>query len=108
MKDGKKLTEAQRLIIRLLPPEEYGEDSNVEELYNRVTNMGSELEQARKEIAELKEKISNMYAEQYGSADWIEMRMRETWERACKAQRLADNEEAVSFRFEKPLVEYQS
>lgn len=43
MKKTKEPSKIQALIIRLLPPEEFGEDANVEELYNRVTDMEDEL-----------------------------------------------------------------
>jgi hypothetical protein len=36
--------EIDALFQKLLPPEEYGEDSNVEELYNRIMDMETELE----------------------------------------------------------------
>ena len=49
-----KESELQALVIRLFPPEEYGEDSNVEELYNRITDLET---QNAALIAALKELI---------------------------------------------------
>lgn len=47
--ETKKPSEIQALIVRLLPPEEFGEDANVEELYNRVTDMETELSKLKKQ-----------------------------------------------------------
>ena len=35
------------IFQKLLPPEEYGEDSNVEELYNRIMDLETELEKIK-------------------------------------------------------------
>lgn len=34
--------EAHAVMFKLLPPEEYGEDSNAEELYNLITDLGKQ------------------------------------------------------------------
>lgn len=57
----KQLTHAERnqlgkdaieLILKLLPPEEFGEDSNAEELYNTVVALAELSEEQIEEIME--------------------------------------------------------
>lgn len=50
MKTNIQDKELDALFQEVLPPEEYGEDSNVEELYNRIMDMETELEKFKVSI----------------------------------------------------------
>jgi predicted transcriptional regulator len=57
MKAINEVSELQALIMRLFPPHEYGEDSNVEELYNRCTDLEKQVEELTKVNEELKKDV---------------------------------------------------
>ena len=56
---GKNPTELQALVMRLFPSEEYGEDSNVDELWNRVVD----LEHSHDELVEALERCTVQLSE---------------------------------------------